>query len=64
MRRHDAASTLVWQKTGGTLDLSDESIGTALLDLAGSATGRLALVGGYDDFDPVPLRGFVTSLAP
>jgi hypothetical protein len=64
MRRHDAASQLIWQKTGGTIDLLDEAIGTTPLDLAGSATGRLALVGRWDGFDPDPRSGFVASFAP
>jgi hypothetical protein len=64
MRRHDAASQLVWQKTGALIDNGIESIGTWPRDIAGSATGRLALVGAYDGFNPAPLRGFVTSFAP
>lgn len=55
-----------WETRGGAHEIggSFDVIGTIPFDIAGSATGRLALVGRYDGFDPEPVRGWVKSFAP
>jgi hypothetical protein len=63
MARYNASGGLVWQKLGGLTDMFSYYFGTQPLDIAGSSTGRLALVGMF--IDPTgEIRGWVTSFAP
>lgn len=57
------ASGLIWEKHGGLVDLWTFSVGTVPRDIAGSSTGRLALVGAFHGPTGQP-RGWVSSFAP
>lgn len=59
------AGATSWETRGGAREVGFfDAIGTIPFDIAGSANGRLALVGRYDGFDPEPVRGWVKSFAP
>ncbi len=63
MARYGATGNLIWEKLGGLTDLFTFSVGTVPRDIAGSSTGRLALVGSFSG-PTGPIRGWVASFTP
>lgn len=62
--RYNAMDQRLWMIEGGIRDLFVHFVGTYPNDIAGSPSGRLAIIGGFTSFFPEPVRGLVKTFAP